>query len=470
MLQILKLRTVTAKTTNLMKLSAGVPILEGLSKLRVFYACLFVNMVGVNLTNPIIPSLIQQLGGDALDLSIITSLIGVSGIVGAWILGKIADIPGFGRRLSITIQYFGTSVAYWIMSISNSVGGIMIGAIFGAAANHASAPVLAYIADMTHPDDTPSYISLSGGISGIAIILGSMISTALLAVGVGFFDIFCMAIILCSTSTVCTFFLLQEPEASLQRRLEGSSTSLDQNDLKLRDLTWHQWALFIAMFTSYYGYVGPFSVYAVLIYELFGWQAPQLAGLITASGACFALAQISVKYLANLLGSLQLLSSISMVILSSTVLFLPLLTVPVFHVAAFLIMISSISILITSIPAQLAQETEGSKQGQIQGFGQAFQTTAGVISPLITGALFNSSHDTGKISFAQCAAFSLIGTALIFADWFVNLDTDIPFIRARVEAKLNTPQKSAHEPEHEHLVSNPDQTIEEDSSRTPETL
>jgi predicted MFS family arabinose efflux permease len=174
------------------------------------------------------------------------------------------------------------------------------------------------------------------------------------------------------------------------------------------------------MFAAYFSNAGPIAVYPYLISHMFDWGAASLAALLAAAGVCFVIAQLAFKYLSEKLGSLQLLSVISLATISLTVFLLPLVNIRALHVIIFCLFIVANSLIITAIPSQLSQETSGGKQGQIQGIGQAFQTFAGVIAPVTTGALFTKIDDGGMASFLLCSMISVSGTCLIAYDWFRN--------------------------------------------------
>jgi DHA1 family tetracycline resistance protein-like MFS transporter len=327
--------------------------------------------------------------------------------------------------LALLVQFAGTAISYGIIATAQDLWVVMIGVAFGSVTHHASAPVLAFVADSVGKLESPKYLSISGAIGGVAIVLGSFAATGILYAGQEFRVILLVAIGLCLLALAIALLWVKEPAASVERmqRMQKDGEFKDDVEMEKVELKYvskHHWIIFYAMFAAYFSNAGPIAVYPYLIFHMFDWGAASLSALLAAAGLCFVLAQLVVKHLSDKLGSLQLLSVISLGTISTTVFLLPLISLKALHVLIFCIFIMANSLIITSIPSQLSQETSGGKQGQIQGIGQAFQTFAGVIAPIATGALYTKIEDGGLASFGLCAIISATGTIMIGYDWFKN--------------------------------------------------
>jgi DHA1 family tetracycline resistance protein-like MFS transporter len=382
-------------------------------RLAVFYATLTINILSFTLSTAIIPFFALSLGASTVDVALISSINGISQIMGAWILGKVSDIPRFGRRLALILQYAGVPLAYLMIMRAQVLWVVFIALVFGSSATHAAAPVVAYISDHTIPSERAKYIGIAGAIEGSTFTLGGMISAILLGAGLNFGHVFTISIVGGFSAVLIAMFALKEPEANQMRAQKEKTEDLGEA-VKLSEISAHQWILFISMFTSFYASSGAFSLYSIMILRMFNWGSTQLAGLMVGCGIIFAIMQVAIEHMVKYV-PLQKISMVAAVFLGAGISLLPFLYVPALFIADLMVISAALSLVGTSIPVQLSQETEQSKQGQIQGLTQMFQTLAHTISPLTAAACFD--QDTGKIALVHAGILGILGSALLLIDW-----------------------------------------------------
>ncbi len=179
---------------------------------------LTVNMIGIGLVMPVLPTLVGDLSGGlspgALSYGLIVSLYSLMQFFFGPLLGALSD--RFGRRPIILCSLAGLAVHYLLMAVAPSLAWIaivrIIGGTFGASISAASA----YIADITPPEKRAASFGLIGIAFGLGFIIGPGAGGLL-----GEIDVrlpFYSAAALCAGNLVLAWFRLPESLRPEDRR------------------------------------------------------------------------------------------------------------------------------------------------------------------------------------------------------------------------------------------------------------
>lgn len=87
----------------------------------------FLDLFGVALVVPLLPSLFKELGGDPQLWGVTASIYSVAQIIGGVLLGSVSD--RFGRRAGLLLSMAGAAVSYGIVGCAFSVGMLIVSRI-----------------------------------------------------------------------------------------------------------------------------------------------------------------------------------------------------------------------------------------------------------------------------------------------------------------------------------------------------
>jgi MFS family permease len=141
------------------------------------FGILLLDVVGLSMLYPVGAYIVRRYSGDALMVTVLTSLYAGAQFVAAPVLGKLGD--RHGRRPVLLVSLVGSAAGYvlfgvggalWVLFLARFVDGITAG-------NHSTAA--AYIADVSAPDERAKNFALIGTAWGLGLILGPALGATL---------------------------------------------------------------------------------------------------------------------------------------------------------------------------------------------------------------------------------------------------------------------------------------------------
>jgi DHA1 family tetracycline resistance protein-like MFS transporter len=138
---------------------------------------LFLDVMGIGLSNPILPKLINQVVGDvstaAYYFGALTTTYALMLFIFSPIQGALSD--QFGRKPVLLLSLLGTGLSYLGLTLAPSLPWIFIAQILNGLTGASLAVVSAYIADISRPENRAQYF----GLIGTTLALGWVIGPAL---------------------------------------------------------------------------------------------------------------------------------------------------------------------------------------------------------------------------------------------------------------------------------------------------
>ena len=148
------------------------------ASLTFIFITILVDVIGIGIIIPVIPSLIESLNGEGLSEA---SKIGgwlifsyaIMQFFFAPILGVLSD--KFGRKPIILIALLGLGVDYFVHAFAPSLIWLFIGRVFAGICGASFTVATAYIADISTPEKKAENFGLIGAAFGLGFIIGPVI-------------------------------------------------------------------------------------------------------------------------------------------------------------------------------------------------------------------------------------------------------------------------------------------------------
>jgi MFS family permease len=363
--------------------------------------------------------MMKELGMSPLQIGTVLSANMATQMVGAAVSGRFSD--AFGRRLVLIVAFFWVGSFQIAISFVRNfqellINRVLIG-ICGGTFALSAAPVLDVEPDK---ERRSMYMGLFAAVSSLAFSIGPGIGALLifsdtltrrqLFVVVGLFAI---------SSGIIAFFFLKETLSEERRRpLCGPAMEDESSEGHIGKSDWDMVNLglslvwtsnFLADFAKFFLY----SLYAILINDLFGYEDAEFGIILMCAGLGGMLVQglvfpVIVKA-TGLHATIVLGAALSAIGLA----FLPLVTSFFLHFSLLGIFITGTSLWEPGIPVLLGQYTSPWHLGSAIGINFLFARVGSIISPIIGGWSYGIC---GSCSFfIGSAAFALGGLLVLLA-------------------------------------------------------
>jgi MFS transporter, DHA1 family, tetracycline resistance protein len=134
-----------------------------------------IDVIGIGIIIPIIPSLIQELtGGDVSQASsyalILVFIYSFMQFIFSPIIGGLSD--QYGRRPVLLFSLFGFGIDYILLALAPTVGWLFAGRLISGITGASFSTASAYIADVTEPEKRAQSFGMIGAAFGLGFIIG----------------------------------------------------------------------------------------------------------------------------------------------------------------------------------------------------------------------------------------------------------------------------------------------------------
>ncbi|HEY9600056.1 MAG TPA: TCR/Tet family MFS transporter [Allocoleopsis sp.] len=135
---------------------------------------LFLDVIGIGLSNPVLPKLINQVVGDVSTASYyfgaVTTTFALMLFVFSPVQGALSD--RFGRRPVLLLSLLGTGFSYLGLALAPSLPWIFAAQMLNGLTGASLAVVSAYIADISQPENRAEYFGLIGTTLATGWVIG----------------------------------------------------------------------------------------------------------------------------------------------------------------------------------------------------------------------------------------------------------------------------------------------------------
>jgi len=142
------------------------------------YITILLDFMAMGVTLPVLPRLIQTLGGGGADavartFGLFATVFAVMQFLAQPVQGALSD--RFGRRPVILASNFGLGIDYLVMALAPTLPWLFLGRVISGAAAGSFTAASAYMADISESDDRAGGFGLIMGAASLGIILGPTI-------------------------------------------------------------------------------------------------------------------------------------------------------------------------------------------------------------------------------------------------------------------------------------------------------
>jgi MFS family permease len=141
-------------------------------------SAIFIFATGFGIIIPVIPYYARNAGGDAFVLGLLLAVFSFLQFFCGPFWGKISD--HIGRKPVVMIGLVGFTIAFIMLGLTNNLLWVFIAAIIGGALSAGIQPAaMAFIADISTPEERGGLMGAMGAALGIGLIAGPSISSLL---------------------------------------------------------------------------------------------------------------------------------------------------------------------------------------------------------------------------------------------------------------------------------------------------
>ncbi len=347
--------------------------------LLVIFTAIVLDAVGIGLIFPILPSLLQDVTHTtnvAPYIGVMTALYAVMQFIFAPVLGALSD--RIGRRPVLLISLAGAAVNYLVLTFASSLWMLFVGRAIAGLTSANIAVAMAYLTDISTPDQRARRFGLFNAMFGIGFIIGPVLGGVL---GDHWLRLpFIAAAILNSCNLLLALFILPESRTPTREKLDLGALN------PLRPLRWvfslkgvmpYIFLFFIFSATGEaYG-----TCWALWGSDTFHWNGLWIGLSLGAFGICQTLAQAFLPGPAvKLLGErAAILTGVAGVCVALTVMAL---ATEGWMVFAIMPIFALGGIGVPALQALATRQVDDAAQGQFQGVLASTVSLASIIAPL----------------------------------------------------------------------------------------
>lgn len=351
----------------------------------ILFVSVFVDMLGYGIMLPLLPFYVQAQDGGAAIAGGLMSVYSAVQLVSGPILGALSD--RYGRKPILLICLFGTSLAYLLLGLSNSLALIFLAVFIDGLTGSNLTLAHAYIADSTTPEARSRSMSLAGVAFGLGIMAGPALGGLLSGYGLGVPALTASAIAF--GNTLFGFFIL--PESLPPERRESKPVSLVfswTTQFKSIFLRAEIQKLLITLFLLNLAFAGLQTNFPLFSNHRFGWTPAQNSYFYLYVGVCGIFIQ------GYLFGKLQArFGERSLILCGLTFMSIGLAAMALARQAwmlfpAVTLVALGTGLSIPSLTALVSLRVPDHEQGRLMGGTQTLLSLTNILGPTLAGVTF----------------------------------------------------------------------------------
>nr|WP_298001260.1 TCR/Tet family MFS transporter [uncultured Flavobacterium sp.] len=379
------------------------------------FIAMLIDIIGIGIIIPVIPKLLQELNHS--DISEAAKLGGWLAFAYAFTQFLFAPFMGnlsdrFGRRPVLLVSLMAFAVDYIVLALAPTVAWLFVGRIIAGVTGASISTAMAYISDVSTPENKAKNFGMVGAAFGIGFIIGPVIGGLLGQYGsrVPFYA----AAILCFVNFIYGYFVLPESLTPEKRRAFEWKAANPIGALarlkKFPNIIILVAAMFFMYFASHAVH-GNWSFYTMYRYD---WDERMVGISLGVIGLLVAVVQGGlVRFVNSRIGNGK--SILIGFALNAIGQFLIAFAVQEWMVFLFLLPYCLGGLAGPAIQSEITNHVPANEQGQIQGTLASLNSATATFGPLVMTTIFYYfTHDTAPFKFPG-APFVLASLLMIMA-------------------------------------------------------
>jgi MFS transporter, DHA1 family, tetracycline resistance protein len=351
------------------------------------FMVILLDLIGLTILQPVQAYIVRQYDSDALTVSLLTVIYAAAQFVCAPILGRLSD--RYGRRPVLLISVLGSAFGYYLFGVGGALWVLFLSRLIDGITGGNISTTIAYMADITPPQDRAKRFALIGVAFGLGFILGPALGGALSQISLAAPAY--VAGTLSLLSAIVGFFVLPE-SLPKERRTAGAFRWQEINPLGAIVVMARRpalGALLLVLCLFYFAFNGYPTVLSVFAIERFGVQPFEIALVFVVGGVANAIVQgglvgrlapvVGEKALAITGLTLQALGFVALIFVPAAWMLYP----------ASVISSAGAGLIYPTLTALMANQVSPQEQGQVAGVSTALSGLMSVFGPLWAGAAYD---------------------------------------------------------------------------------
>lgn len=367
--------------------------------LPILFLVMFLVMIGFGIIIPVLPFYAEEMGASPTQLGLLMAVYSLMQLIFAPFWGKLSD--RIGRKPIMMIGIAGLSLSFFMQAMATELWMLFAARIIGGLLSSANMPTaMAYVADITTPENRGKGMGIVGAAVGLGFVFGPAIG------GIFSKSSMSMPFYLAGASSLITlviiFFFLKE---SLQKNTEAENESNKQSRWKA--FSGPASVLFLLQLLISLSLSGLEATFAYFAAQKAGLGAIQLGYIFMIMG--FAGAMVQGGMVGRLTKKFGEGTVIQGGIIVSAIGFGLILLVDSFTTAAIFLSIFGIGngFIRPSISSLLTKTTDAG-HGSATGLLSSFDSLGRIVGPPLGGWLFSLSIGLPYISGAIISVIALV--------------------------------------------------------------
>ena len=373
--------------------------------------------MGVGVIIPVIPFIVakyvdpHKVNDVALYVGLLISAYSFCQFFAAPVLGALSD--KFGRRPILLLCLFGSAIGYILFGIGGSLAVLFIARIIDGITGGDISTVIAYIADVTQPQERGKYFGIVGATIGLGFMIGPTIGGLMASISLSA-PVF-LAAGLTLVNMIYGYFVLPESLDKQHRMIDFSAHQLNPFN-QLRYILKNKTLQSLIIIGSFYFFAFSLliSIVSVFYKDVLHWTPANLGYyfLVLGIGDMFTQGYLTGKLLPKF-GPIKLVLAGFYVITAAFAINALIAIFPVGLLTILFILMWALGsgLFEPSFGGLLSGVAGPQEQGRVQGASQSMQSLNRIIAPLVGAFLYQFNH---SLPWICCVIFSLAGALYLF--------------------------------------------------------
>lgn len=376
----------------------------------------FLSILGVGIIIPVIPFIVQQYvpahktNEVALYVGLLISIYSLCQFFAAPVLGAVSD--KYGRRPILLLCLLGSAIGYILFGIGGSLWVLFLARIIDGLTGGDISIAMAYIADVTKPQERGKYFGIAGAMVGLGFIIGPTLG------GLVSFVSLSAPLYLAASLTVINmlygYFILPESLKKKHRMPDFSVKHLNpftQLIFILKNKLFQSLMLIGAFY--FFAFAQLVGMISVFFKDTFQWTPANIGYyfLILGIGDMFTQGYLTGKLLPKF-GTIKLVVAGFLITaiaysINAIIPFFPFVFLTYIYIVIYALGSGLFEPAFSGLVSSVAEPHE---QGRVQGASQSIQSITRILGPICAAFLYQFHH---SLPWILCVICSVIGMVLL---------------------------------------------------------